>query len=100
MTAAEQITQWTSDFPRFYFFLPDGPYGRPLDNQYSLESVTGDEDKLLIVLSDNIVFELFGSCRCRVEDRQLSIVGFGRLTFKDSRGVRTYSGGEVSFVGD
>ena len=100
MTPAEQITQWTSQFPKFYFFLPDGPYGRPFDNQYSLESVKDDVDKLLIVLSDNIVFELLGQCRCRAEDRKLYVSGFARLTFKDGRRMKTYDSGEVCFVGD
>ncbi|WP_437616637.1 hypothetical protein [Erwinia sp. V71] len=39
MKPIEEIKKWVSERASFYFFLPDGPYGRPFDNQYSVKSV-------------------------------------------------------------
>jgi hypothetical protein len=99
-SAKEIILEWTLEYPRFYFFLPDGPYGRPLDNQYTLKSISETTGQQLIAsLSDSITFRFSGPTTVQRDDRQLCIEGFSTLIFSDAVGSKSYSAGEVCFVG-
>jgi hypothetical protein len=68
MKSNEIVEQWVSKRRSFYFFLPDGPYGRPFDNQYLVERIEETSDGFKIFLSNNLMLILLGIQRLKMRD--------------------------------
>jgi hypothetical protein len=96
MNSVELIKNWMQKTKSLSFFLPDGPYGRPFDNQYFFLDAAGDEYGLSIKLSHGITFVFFGSSEVTKEDDKLMIRRFDRFDFmiKDKL-IKSFIDGEV-----
>ncbi len=92
-------TEWLKNAKSLYFFLPDGPYGRPFDSVFSLKECRLNGQWFEIYLSDGVVFKLGGEWSSQEESTKLRISGFEKLEFTDGdNGSREYAGGELCFV--
>ncbi len=76
MNSNEIVKQWVSKRSSFYFFLPDGPYGRPFDNQYLIERIEDTSDGFKIFLSDNLMLHFIGNTTIEDEGCNLLIKNF------------------------
>lgn len=100
MMAAKYIKSWVEVKESFSFFLPDGPEGRPFDNQYHVIDVSADGGKISIKLSGGIQFLFDGDVQCRDESCNLVINGFNRLTYKvDEVVIREFTEGDFCLCG-
>jgi hypothetical protein len=100
MKSYEIVEHWVSKRSSFYFFLPDGPYGRPFDNQYLVERIEETADGFKIFLSDNLMLHFIGDTKIEDEGCNLLIKNFNRCIFKNN-GYETnkYDHGEVVLSG-
>ena len=81
--------------------LPDGPYGRPFDNQYELTKIdTGSKErKVTIYLSSGIEISIFNKFSVRIEDNSrrifkiVEIYDFYRVDFTDGVERKSYTDG-------
>lgn len=100
MKPNEIVEQWVSKRSSFYFFLPDGPYGRPFDNQYFIERIEGTSDGFKIFLSDNLMLHFIGNTKIEDEGCNLLIKHFNRCVFNASGlDIKKYDHGEVVLSG-
>lgn len=100
MMATQYIKNWVGTKESFSFFLPDGPEGRPFDNQYCVIDVSSDGGKMSIKLNGGIHFLLDGDVQCRDESCNLIISGFNRLIYKVNDVVmREFTEGEFCLCG-
>ncbi|MBX9447884.1 hypothetical protein [Dickeya chrysanthemi] len=99
MNALDAINAWVDDYDSFYFFLPDGPYGRPFDNQYSIDKIEMDEVGLNIYFKEGVVFCFYGDVEVMEDYDKLIISKFTKFKFEDiSEAARYYDYGEVTLT--
>ena len=99
MTSTEFMTNWLREAKSLYFFLPDGPYGRPFDNMYSFQSLSAEGNSVAILLSDGIMLRFLGGITFEDRHTKLIITGFQELEFSvQGRIVSSYEGGEVTLT--
>ncbi|CNI75242.1 Uncharacterised protein [Yersinia massiliensis] len=100
MKSNEIVEQWVSKRSSFYFFLPDGPYGRPFDNQYIVEKIEETSDGFKIFLSDNLTLSFIGYPEVKAEGCNLLISKFSCCIFDvGGNGIKKYDHGEVVLSG-
>ncbi|MCD1125190.1 hypothetical protein LPW36_03970 [Jinshanibacter sp. LJY008] len=100
MNAKELIEKWINGKCSFYFFLPDGPYGRPFDNQYSIEEINIENDGLEIIFSDEIILQFKGQLSVINEGDNLLIHNFTECLFQVKNiCVKKYDSGDVTLNG-
>jgi hypothetical protein len=100
MNTKSYVEHWIGNRQSFYFFLPDGPYGRPFDNQYSITDIRQDGLEFKINFSDRITLHFLGDLELREEGLNLLISGFRRLEFAiEGKQQRAYDYGEVVLSG-
>ncbi|UNK28661.1 hypothetical protein MNO11_02550 [Serratia plymuthica] len=100
MKSNEIVEQWVSKRSSFYFFLPDGPYGRPFDNQYLVERIEETSDGFKIFLSDNLMLHFIGDTEIEDEGCNLLINNFNCCVFSVSgHDIKKYDRGEVVLSG-
>jgi len=100
MKPNEIVEQWVSKKSSFYFFLPDGPYGRPFDNQYSVQRIEETLDGFKIFLSDNLTLHFIGNTKIEDEGCNLLIKNFNQCIFENNGyKIDEYDHGEVVLSG-
>lgn len=100
MKAIEEIKNWVSIRVSFYFFLPDGPYGRPFDNQYKIESVALTSRGIEIKFHGDFFLYFTGEPEVIDEGCNLLIKKYHLCDFKSPMGLsKTYDYGEVMLCG-
>jgi hypothetical protein len=100
MKSHEIVEQWVSKRSSFYFFLPDGPYGRPFDNQYLVQRIEETSNGFKIFLSDNLMLSFSGDTQILDEGCNLLIKGFNHCIFEESQNnIKKYDHGEVVLSG-
>ena len=100
MNAKELIEQWVKEKSSFSFFLPDGPYGRPFDNQYVINMIIEWNDGFEIVFSDAIILRFIGEPNVMSEGCNLTISNFTRCNFEIKNSIiKSYDSGEVTLNG-
>lgn len=100
MKSNEIVKQWVSKRSSFYFFLPDGPYGRPFDNQYLIERIEETSDGFKIFLSDNLMLHFIGNTMIEDEGCNLLIKNFNQCIFENNEyQTKKYDQGEVVLSG-
>lgn len=100
MKPKEIVEQWVKKRNSFYFFLPDGPYGRPFDNQYLIDNIIDTEHGFDIIFTDSIVLHFAGCPAVVDEGCNLLISKFDQCIFdvKDYKS-KAYNYGEVVLSG-
>ncbi|MFA9595348.1 hypothetical protein [Citrobacter telavivensis] len=100
MNTSEIVEYWVSKRSSFYFFLPDGPYGRPFDNQYVIEKIEKKTDGFRIFLSDNLMLNFIGDAEVDDEGCNLKIKNFNHCIFvRNGKILKKYDHGEVVLSG-
>lgn len=99
MKSNELVTCWVGKRSSFYFFLPDGPYGRPFDNQYSIKKIEETSDGFSIFLSDGLVLHFIGETDVVDEGCNLLIKNFEQCIFEGNNKLKHYDYGEVVLNG-
>lgn len=100
MKPVEEIKQWVSERTSFYFFLPDGPYGRPFDNQYTVDSVDLTEKGIEIRFNGGLTLFFTGEPKVVDEGCNLLITNYKLCHFKEyNRSVKSFDHGEVVLNG-
>lgn len=100
MRAKYHIDNWVAKKESFYFFLPDGPYGRPFDNQYLIKEVLQNDSELVLIFSDGINLRFIGDVILKEEGCNLLISGFRRCDFEiNGKREKSYDYGEVALSG-
>lgn len=82
MNTIQYVRDWVSTKESFSFFLPDGPHGRPFDNQYQMDGIVDGQGVLLIRLAGGIEFLFEGRLQYRDEACNLILTGFTKLKYK------------------
>lgn len=90
MKPVEKIEKWVSERTSFYFFLPDGPYGRPFDNQYMVESVTLTDKGIEIKFTDDLALYFTGEPEVVDEGCNLLINRYNQCLFKEKDQLLKY----------
>ena len=100
MSIVELINIWISGKDSFYLFLPDGPYGRPFDNQYAVKKVGSTDDYLVIQFECDIVLSFIGELKIVDEGCNLLISNYIECRF-DAHGqaMKCFDYGEVVLSG-
>jgi len=100
MKSVEKIKEWTSERKAFYFFLPDGPYGRPFDNQYTVESVGITDKGLEVKFNDGLALLFTGEPEVTDEGCNLLITRYEICHFEKHKGLsKSFDYGEVVLTG-
>lgn len=100
MSTKYDIDSWIQNKESFYFFLPDGPYGRPFDNIYIIKEVLQNDSELVLTFSDGISLHFFGSVILKEEGCNLIISGFKKCDFEiNGKREKSYNDGEVALSG-
>jgi hypothetical protein len=100
MSAKNHIDNWVTKKESFYFFLPDGPYCRPFDNQYLVKEILQNDSELVLMLSGGINLRFFGDIILKEEGCNLLISGFKRCDFEiNGKREKSYGYGEVALSG-
>lgn len=100
MKAIEVIRKWVSERSSFYFFLPDGPYGRPFDNQYIVESVDLTDKDMIIKFNDGLVLHFIGEPEVVDEGCNLLINEYKICQFEEyNHLLKSFDYGEVVLNG-
>ncbi|WP_435928485.1 hypothetical protein [Dryocola sp. BD613] len=100
MKSNEIVKRWVDKRSSFYFFLPDGPYGRPFDNQYTVEKIVEAVGGFKIFLSDGLTLVFTGGTEVLDEGCNLTIKGFELFIFEiNGAGIKKYDRGEVVLSG-
>ncbi len=86
-------------------FLPDGWFGKPHDNLHSLTSITEQNDKINIILDDNLKLDFYGLKSVKHEKNTLIFRSFDKLIFEwgeygnpKKRTSQVYYNGEVKII--
>lgn len=100
MKPIEKIEKWVLKRGSFYFFLPDGPYGRPFDNQYSIVSIGSTDKGLEIEFNDGLALYFIGEPEVIDEGCNLLITKYDICIFKDiNQQLKSFDYGEVVLNG-
>lgn len=100
MKAIEKIEKWASERTSFYFFLPDGPYGRPFDNQYTVESVDLTDKGIEINFNGGLSLYFTGEPEVVDEGCNLLINNYHICSFKEyNKLLKFFDYGEVVLSG-
>ena len=92
----QNLRSWIRHSNSLSLFLPDGPYGRPFDNQYFFQDLAEQETETILTLSDGISLKFSGSIETSIEGNKLFIRGFDRFDFiLDNKIDRTFYDGVV-----
>jgi hypothetical protein len=79
MNKIELLNSWFKEHIGGSLFLPDGWYGRPYDNIHRLSDAHYENDKLVVTLDDNLLFNFSG-----LEEAVPSSKGFTFGPFKSA----------------
>ncbi|ETS32876.1 hypothetical protein BB987_06615 [Photorhabdus temperata] len=100
MNTKEIVENWVKEKKSLYFFLPDGPYGRPFDNQYIIEKIEETSEGFNIIFSDEIALRFLGEINITDEGYNLTISDFTKCIFEiRSRIFKSYTEGQVVLSG-
>lgn len=100
MNAIQYIKNWVVNKESFSFFLPDGPQGRPFDNQYRIYSIIENQSGMTMKMSGGIEFEFEGNIKYSDEICNLILNDFSKLKYKVNGVVeKEYLGGEFCLSG-
>ena len=77
----DYLNKWVAQRKSFSFFLPDGPEGRPFDNQYYVQSIQDNNDTLVIRLTPDIELIFDGETQYRDDVCNLILFDFDRLRY-------------------
>jgi hypothetical protein len=100
MNGKADIEAWIDNRKSFYFFLPDGPYGRPFDNQYVIQDVQQNDTEIVLTFCDDITLHFSGGLTLREDGSNLIISGFDKCDFAiKGKIVKSYDAGEVCLSG-
>lgn len=100
MKPNEIVKKWVSKRSSFYFFLPDGPYGRPFDNQYLIERIEETSDGFKVFFSDGLTLQFIGNTTIEDEGCNLLIKNFNQCVFENNGcQIKKYDQGEVVLSG-
>jgi hypothetical protein len=101
MAYVDVIRRWFAAELGGGLILPDGWFGRPYDNQYSLTSIEEDGTDLAIVLSEHLLLRFSGLNAVTPKGRELVFGAFDKLYFEwmpfggGSMQTQEYRGGEA-----
>jgi hypothetical protein len=100
MSTKNHIDNWVKTRKSFYFFLPDGPYGRPFDNQYFVKEIRQHGSELMLIFSDNIKLRFWGDVILKEDGCNLLLSGFKKCDLEvNGKNEKSYDYGEVSLSG-
>ncbi len=100
MNAKEMIEKWVSERKTFYFFLPDGPYGRPFDNQYIVDKVEELNGDMAIRFKEGLALYFTGSVNVVDEGCNLLISGYKTCSFFVNGSLeKSFDYGEIALSG-
>jgi len=100
MTIIKGIDTWLKDKSSFFFFLPDGPYGRPFDNQYDIKSIDLSHWGVNIIFSDSITLKFIGEPQFLDECDKIRILAFKELIFfVEGKIIKNFTSGDVIING-
>ncbi|WP_323635705.1 hypothetical protein [Pectobacterium polaris] len=100
MNVIELIKIWIAGKESLYFFLPDGPYGRPFDNQYTVKKVESADDYLVIQFEGDIVLSFIGELKIVDEGCNLLISNYIECRFEaQGQATKCFDYGEVVLNG-
>jgi len=100
MNSIEEIRKWVSERTSFYFFLPDGPYGRPFDNQYEIQSIDLTHKGIGIKFNNGLALYFTGKPEVIDEGCNLLINRYKICYFEEhNRLLKSYDYGEVVLNG-
>lgn len=100
MKSNEIVKEWVNKRRAFYFFLPDGPYGRPFDSQYLIEKIEEASDGFKIFLSDDLMIHFIGNTTIEEAGCNLLIKNFNYCIFENNEHkTKKYNQGEVVLSG-
>ncbi|AWK41017.1 hypothetical protein GPY51_24025 [Photorhabdus laumondii subsp. laumondii] len=100
MNTKEIVENWVKEKKSLYFFLPDGPYGRPFDNQYIIEKIEETSESFNIIFSNEIALRFLGKINITDEGYNLTISDFTKCIFEiSSRILKSYTEGQVVLSG-
>ncbi|KMK84645.1 hypothetical protein [Pectobacterium brasiliense] len=100
MSVNELIKMWIAGKESFYFFLPDGPYGRPFDNQYAVKKVESADNDLVIQFEGDIVLSFTGELKMVDEGCNLLISNYIECRFEaQGQTPKCFDYGEVVLNG-
>ncbi|EJF33105.1 MULTISPECIES: hypothetical protein [Enterobacteriaceae] len=97
MKQTERVNEWLKKRCSICFFLPNGPYGRPFDNQYYVDEVKELEDGFIIHFTDDLALRFNGEVTILESEDKLIIEDFRVCEF-ECRGIiqSRYDYGHVS----
>ncbi|EKN3363241.1 hypothetical protein QMX33_002892 [Yersinia ruckeri] len=100
MNTKELIEKWASGRKSFYFFLPDGPYGRPFDNQYLIDKVEEVNGDIIIKFKEGLALRFTGMVNVVDDGCNLLINNYNScdLVINGSLG-KSFDYGEVALSG-
>lgn len=100
MNSVDKIKVWTSERSSFYFFLPDGPYGRPFDNQYTIQKIESSNSAIEIQFNEGFTLRFIGVPDVLQEECNLLISGYLSFHFEGPEGLlKLFDYGEVTLTG-
>ncbi|WP_168428761.1 hypothetical protein [Erwinia amylovora] len=100
MKPVAEIEKWVAARTSFYFFLPDGPYGRPFDNQYTVETVGLTDIGIKIKFTNGLALYFTGEPDVMDEGCNLLITNYVLCRFEDNdRLIKSFDYGEVVLNG-
>lgn len=100
MKSIAEIRKWVSERSSFYFFLPDGPYGRPFDNQYIIESIDLTDKGIGIKFNNDLVLYFTGEPEVIDEGCNLLITKYKMCYFEEyNLLLKSFDYGEVVLNG-
>ncbi|MDY4385611.1 hypothetical protein [Pectobacterium aroidearum] len=100
MSTNELIKMWIAGKESLYFFLPDGPYGRPFDNQYVVKKIDSANSYLVIQFEGDIVLSFIGELKIVDEGCNLLISNYIECKFETKlQAPKCFDYGEVVLNG-
>lgn len=82
MTQTEVVREWLKNRRSVYFFLPNGSYGRPFDNQYYVDEVQELNEGFSIHFTDGSVLRFNGDVAVLEAEAKLIIESFRICEFE------------------
>lgn len=100
MNKLNLIESWFLSKKSLYFFLPDGPEGRPFDNIYYFKTIELKDNRIHILLSNEISFFFEENATITPTDDKLIVSEFKALFYtKGDSKIKKYYEGELCFAG-
>jgi len=101
----EIFENWRRSYEVFGLVLPDGWFGRPMDNAHKITWFFERENKFIIELDNQLYLILTKPFKFSLDETDLNIVNFGQFVF-DKQGygdmipyAKIYTSGKITFVG-